>query len=235
LAIDRRAASRRLGNLARAGWLSRIRRAVYAVRPLDAMPGVGLAEEDAWALGARLFAPCYVGGWTAAGHWGLTEQLFRSTFIVTAKHVRKSDTIVGRSAFRLGHGEVPGRLKTVWRSGAPVKVSSVERTIVDACGNPAWVGGGRHLAEIFRAAVADGKLSAPHLLAELRHVATGAALGRAGLLTERYWPGAVSVIKYAVANRGAGYVRFDPAVNGRGRLKRRWGLWVNVSLPEAGM
>lgn len=234
LGVDRRRASSRLSDLARAGWLSRIRRGVYAVRPLEAMPGVGLADEDAWAVAARVFGPCYVGGWTAAGYWDLTEQLFRSTFVVTGKHVRKSDVTVGRTAFHLARGAMPARLKTVWRTGTPVKVSSVERTIVDACRNPGWVGGGRHLAEIFRTATLDGKLDELSVLKELRDIATGAALGRAGLLAERYWPAAKSLIKYAAGHRGTGYVRFDPKVAGRGRLKRRWGVWVNVSLPDSG-
>ena len=232
LHLSRRAATRRLSALVRAGWVSRIRRGVYAIRPLDAMPGVELAVEDAWALAARVFAPCYIGGWTAAGYWELTEQLFRSTFVVTANHVRKSDVVVGRSAFRLARGAMRTGLRTVWRSGAPVKVSGVERTLVDACRDPLWVGGGRHLAEIFLAAIADGKLGEAALLKELHHAGTGAALGRAGLLTERYWPAATSVLKYALAHRGTGYARFDPAVAGRGRLKRRWGVWINVSLPE---
>ncbi len=234
LHLGKRATTRRLSALARAGWVSRVRRGVYAIRPLDAMPGVDLAAEDAWALAARVFAPCYVGGWTAAGHWELTEQLFRSTFVVTAKHVRKSDIVVGRSAFHLTRGAMPTGLKTVWRNGVPVKVSGVERTLVDACRNPSWVGGGRHLAEIFHAAIMDAKVGEAALLKELREAGTGAALGRIGLLCEGYWPGATSVIKYALGHRGTGYVKLDPAVTGRGRLKRRWGVWINVSLPEPG-
>lgn len=232
LHVDRRAASRRLSSLTRAGWVSRLRRGVYAIRPLDAMPGVELAAEDPWAVAGHVFAPCYVGGWTAAGHWELTEQLFRSTFVVTARHVRKADVTVGGAAFRLAHGSIVGGLKTVWRSGTPVKVSSIERTLVDASRDPSWVGGGRHLVEIFRSAVADDKVSETALRKELELAGTGAALGRIGLLTDRYWPAAISVLRYAVAHRGTGYARFDPGVAGRGRLKRRWGIWTNVSLPE---
>ena len=234
LHLDKRSASRRLSALRRTGWVSRVRRGVYAIRPLDATPGVELAAEDAWALAARVFAPCYIGGWTAAGHWQLTEQLFRSTFVVAAKHVRKSDIVVGRSAFHLTRSAMPTGLKTVWRNRVPVKVSGVERTLVDACRDPSWVGGGRHLAEIFHAAITDGKLGEAVLLKELREAGTGAALGRIGVLCERYWPGATSVIKHALGHRGTGYAKFDPAVTRRGRLKRRWGVWINVSLPEPG-
>jgi len=46
------------------------------------------ALEDAWAVADRLFAPCYIGGWSAAQHWGFTEQLFRTTLVVTARRPR---------------------------------------------------------------------------------------------------------------------------------------------------
>src|ERR1700690_4166852 len=74
----------RLGRLVRAGWLARARRGLYFVLPLEASAEAPPVAEDAWLLANELFAPCYVGGWTAAEHWGLTEQLFRTTFVVTA-------------------------------------------------------------------------------------------------------------------------------------------------------
>lgn len=43
---------------------------------------------DAWAVLARAFAPCYVGGWSAAGHGGLTEQLFTATVVFTTRDAR---------------------------------------------------------------------------------------------------------------------------------------------------
>src|SRR5712691_9135499 len=34
------------------------------------------------------FEPCYMGGWSALEHWGLTEQLFRTVMVFTARRVR---------------------------------------------------------------------------------------------------------------------------------------------------
>ena len=233
---DRRATTRRLGALVRSGWLSRVQRGVYAIRPLEARPGVAIAEEDPWIVASRVFAPCYIAGWTAAGHWELTEQLFRSTFVATGRPVRRSDVVVGSSAFHLARRSRAGGagLTTVWRGRARVSVSGVERTLVEAFVNPSWVGGVRHLTDIYRAAIADSRLDPAKLIRELRRGATGAALGRLGLLCERYWPTASRVLRYARVHRGSGYVRLDPAVTPRGRLVRRWGVWVNVTLPANG-
>lgn len=234
LGTDRRATVRRLIALVRTGWLSRVRRGVYALRPLEAIPGVAMAEEDPWTVAARVFAPCYIGGWTAAGHWELTEQLFRTTFVATARRVRRTEVVVGSSAFHLAKTPRPEgmHLVTVWRGDARVHVSNVERTLVDACVHPSWVGGGRALADIFMVAVRDRRVTPTTILRELRRGANGAALGRIGVLTERYWPEATTVLDYATAHRGSGNIRFDPAVPDRGRLTRRWGTWVNVTLPE---
>lgn len=234
LGMSRLATARRLAALTRSGWLSRVRRGIYTVRPLEASPDKRLAEADPWAVAIRVFSPCYVGGWSAAGHWNLTEQIFRSTFVVTERVVRRSDVIVGNSSFRVAR-ERPGRpsgLVTVWRGDSSARVSDVARTIVDAMAHPDWLGGGRQLIASFRAAVDDGRMMPEGLLREARGAVTGAALGRLGLLVERYWPEATSVAAFALAHRGTGYARLDPAVRRKGSLVRRWGVWINVSLPE---
>ena len=32
--------------------------------------------EDPLVIAEKLFSPCYVGGWSAAEYWGITEQIF---------------------------------------------------------------------------------------------------------------------------------------------------------------
>lgn len=234
LAMPRLATSRRLAALTSSGWLSRVRRGIYSVRPLEAAPETKLAEEDPWSVAMRVFSPCYIGGWSAAGHWNLTEQLFRSTLVVTKRAVRRSNVIVGSSSFRVVRERAgrPSGVVTIWRSNAPIVVSGIERTIVDACAHPDWVGGGNQLVAVFRAAVHDHRMRPDDLLREARGAVTGAALGRLGLLIERYWPEASIVTTFASTNRGTGYARFDPALKRRGRLLRRWGVWMNTVLPE---
>jgi predicted transcriptional regulator of viral defense system len=231
LEADRYSASRRLSALVRAGWLSRVRRGVYSIRPLDASPETAVAEEDPWVVAMRVFEPCYISGWSAAGHWHLTEQLFRATMVVTERHLRRRDITVGSSAFHVARASWRNvkRIETVWRGNARVLVASVERTIVDGCAHPDWVAGGRHLISIFRAAVEDHAITSATLLAAAHGAPTGAALGRLGVLVERFWPDASSVVKYAAKHRGTGYVRFDPAIKKNGPLNTRWGVWLNVS------
>lgn len=231
LGTSRLNASRRMSALVNGGWLSRVRRGIYSVRPLDAAPDIAIAEEDPWVIAGRVFEPCYIGGWTAAGHWHLTEQLFRATMVVTRRRIRGTDVTIGGNAFHVARdrNERSHGLSLVWRSNSRVLVSNTERTLLDACTHPGWVGGGGQLIAIFRAAVDDGLISTESILAAAREAPSGAALGRLAVLVDRYWSSATDVITYVAEHRGTGYVRFDPDVNDNGPLNTRWGVWLNVA------
>ena len=100
LGVDREEAGQLLGYLARRGWLSRVRRGLYVAVPLDARHS-GEWIEDPWVVADRLFSPCYIGGWSACEHWDLTEQLFRTLLVVTARRVRHRDREIQGIPFHL--------------------------------------------------------------------------------------------------------------------------------------
>jgi predicted transcriptional regulator of viral defense system len=228
-------AALRLGRLARAGWLARAQRGIYLVLPIESSAGVAPVAEDAWLLANELFAPCYIGGWSAAEHWGLTEQLFRSTFVVTAAPRRKTEETRLSTEFHVAR-VTSSRLEgttLVWRGQARVAVSDRERTIADALVHPRWVGGVRHLAEIMISYRASREFDANKLLARLDDVGVGAGYKRLGYLAELLWPEPEVIVEHALARRSAGTIRLEPSIKERGRMSKRWGLWVNVSIaPE---
>src|SRR5712691_11340985 len=134
LGVSTHEAAVRLGRLERSGWLARARRGIYLVLPIEAKPGNVRIADDAWVLAAELFAPCYIGGWTAAGHWGLTEQLFRSTFVASSAPRRRQRENRLSTEFHIVRVRAD-RMKgasSVWRGDRRVAVSDRERTIVDA-------------------------------------------------------------------------------------------------------
>ncbi|MGH7502163.1 MAG: type IV toxin-antitoxin system AbiEi family antitoxin domain-containing protein [Longimicrobiales bacterium] len=230
LGVSRRIAASRLAALTAAGWLTRLRRGYYLVVPLEAASEHATTVEDAWLLAAAMFEPCYVGGWSAAEHWGLTEQLFRSTFVATAANIRaRSVTYLGAS-FKLVRvkAERITKLTPVWRGASRVLVSGRERTLVDAAIDPSWLGGFRHFEDIFTTYTEAGESS--ELLEELKRSGTGAAAKRIGYLTERLWPDAHELWDAAHAMRSRGVIKLDPAVRRRGSINTRWGLWVNTTL-----
>jgi Predicted transcriptional regulator len=228
----RREAALQLARLAREGWLNRVRRGLYYIPALDA--GEHVAVEDPWVLAAELFAPSYIGGWSAAEHWGLTEQLFRETFVVTAANIRRREQTALGSPFHLVKVPVERvkSVETVWRGSARVRVSNPERTLVDCFMDPSWAGGVRHLATMLSVYRDSPEASPERLASELIAVGTGAAHKRLGFVAEHVWPEATGLIEIAANGRSAGVIRLDPAVGARGRMNRRWGLWVNATLPS---
>ena len=76
LGVTRSEASKLLSRWAAQGWLRRVGPGAYAPVGLDSLTSE-LVVDDSWVLVPVLFAPAYIGGRTAAEHWGLTEQIFR--------------------------------------------------------------------------------------------------------------------------------------------------------------
>ena len=212
-----------------------MRRGTYLILPLEAEPGEKATSEDPWVLARELFSPCYIGGWSAAEHWGLTEQLFRSTLVVTAAPVRRARASFLGHEFRLFVVR-PERLKVglvhVWRGSDRVAVSSAERTLVDCLVAPELCGGTRHLAQLLREYGEGQSKDVARLVTVARDVASGAAWKRLGYLAEVLWPRETAVVAAAASCLSAGYSRLDPAVRERGRLLKRWRLWVNSNLKE---
>ena len=230
LSVSRRTAALKASGFARRGWLLRLRRGTYLVLPLEVEPGRPTTVEDPWVLASVVFAPCYIGGWSAAEHWGLTEQIFRSTLVVTAAHVRRQSASVAGQEFRLfriPRARLAGSV-TVWRAAERVAVSDRERTIVDSLRRPELMGGVRHLTDVMREYAHHPEHNFGKLTAVARDFASGAGWKRLGYLAEQLWPEQDALIAEARSRVTAGYVRLDPAVKARGSLVRRWGIQVNV-------
>ena len=234
LGLPARATANKIAALERRGWLARVRRGLYLVRPLEASTNIPSTVEDPCHLAQELFSPCYIGGWSAAEHWGLTEQLFRSTFVVTAVRIRRSTERLLAAELHLVHVS-PKALKgavSIWRGKERVAVSDRERTIADALVSPDWVGGVRHLLGILAAYRESREWNPEKLLQRLKERGRGSAFKRLGYLAEALWPDVREVVDAAWTRRTSGLIKLDPSVKSRGKISKRWGMWVNVSLEK---
>lgn len=230
-------AALKLATLARRGWLLRARRGLYLILPLEAHPNRPSVAEDPWVLAREAFSPCYIGGWSAAEHWGLTEQLFRSTVVVTAAHIRhRTVTLLGHDyrLFRVPPSRIKGSLVPVWRGAEQVLVSSRERTIADGLRHPHLCGGVRSVFDLLAAYKESPECKLSVLTSVMQEGGSGAAWKRLGYFTEILWPQEKAFLREIRAYLTAGNVRLDPSVSRRGTLVRRWRLWVNVKVKEEG-
>ena len=222
-------AARRLAAWSRAGWLARVRRGAYVPVPIES-ESANVALDDPWSVATAMFAPCYVGGWSAAEHWGLTEQIFRSLCVMTATRPRDRRPVLRQARFELH--TVPAAhfigLKSVWRGGTRVQVSDPARTLIDMLAAPALGGGIRHVAEMLASLLREQPKEFAKLGGYASKLGIGSVYKRLGYLLERDHPGQGVLIGACRANLSAGYAKLDPALPAD-RLATAWRVWVPAS------
>lgn len=233
LHLDGPSARRLLGQLSRAGWLARVRRGMYLTVPLDAAQP-GQWAEDPWVVADKAFAPCYIGGWSAAEHWGLTEQVFRDVVVVTARPTRQRHHRLQDMPFLVTHRAPKALefgLRPVWRGQVRVTVADPSRTVVDLLDDPSIGGGIRHIAAIVTEYLASEHRDEQLLISYGDRLGNRSVFKRLGWVLELHGHTG-PLLEACRQRRSAGVVRLDPTVADRGRIVRRWGLRVNVALDE---
>jgi len=225
-----------LAHLAAQGWLSRVRRDAYVTVPLGAeRPGEW--REDPWIVAARVFAPCFLAGWTACEHWGLTEQLFRDVRVVTAKRVRNRRQEI-QGTVVLVKVVTPARIfgtRKIWRGENQVEISDPVRTVVDLLDDPAMGGGVRHVAEVLATYFESEHRNDERLATYVAQLGNRTAWKRLGFLLERLGIEAPDLLARAGREISRGVSLLDPSAPARGRILTRWNLRLNVDVKRPGL
>ena len=226
LKVSRTDAAKMLARWANKGWLSRVRRGLYVPVPLESRtPDVPL--EDPWLIAERLYSPCYIGGWSAAGHWNLTEQIFRTLVVMTRQRPRDRSPVMKGVSFLLrtiSERSLFG-LKLVWRGQVKVSVSDPTRTVLDMLSDPRLGGGLRPTVDVFRGYLRSEDSDLSLLIEYGERLGNGAVFKRLGFLLERLAPEAEDAIVACRARLTQGNAKLDTAL-GAGKLVTRWRLWV---------
>jgi predicted transcriptional regulator of viral defense system len=235
LDMGREDTSRLLVYLARRGWLSRVRRGLYVAVPLDARRS-GEWVEDSWVVAERVFSPCYVGGWSAYEHWGLTEQVFRTLLVVTARRVRHRDVEIQGLPFHLAvraHDALFGTVP-VWRGQTRAYVSDPSRTIVDVLDDPRLGGGIRTVTDVLNEYFRGEHRNDQLLIEYADRLGNRAVFKRLGYLLEFCQIDAFALIQACMERRSSGLAKLDPSIKASGQIVRRWRLRINVTLGTPG-
>ncbi len=231
LGMPSKMASIKLSALSKRGWIQRVKRGLYYILPIDADPGQKTVMDDPFVLAHQIFREFYIGGWSAAEYWALTDQIFNSVFIITTENLRtKTLNLFGYTFYILRVGELKDAgLKLVWRKNIQILVSSPERLIVDALRDPSICGGVRTLVSIISEYDKKKEKDYDALVVIIEKIGNGASWKRLGYIFEQKNMDK-RLIKIAEEKISSGRVRLDPAIVSRGEFVKKWGLWVNASL-----
>ena len=229
LGAARTAAAKMLSRWHKKGWLSRVQRGLYVPVPLEASTA-DVPLEDPWQIAANLFAPCYIGGWSAAEYWDLTEQIFRTTVVMTQRTPRDRNPVIKGAAFlvcSVNEKKIFG-LKTIWRGQIKVSVSDPTRTILDMLAEPRLGGGIRSVNDMLLNYLRSEARNLDLLIGYADQLGNGAVFKRLGFLLERHAPNEQGTIEQCGQRLTKGNTRIDPKQPAE-RLISRWRLWVPES------
>lgn len=234
LGVDADTAAKKLARWATEGWVRRVRRGLYIGVPVDAANPAAWSE-DALVVAAEVWAPCYFTGWTAASHWVLTEQVFRTTVLKTSARVRASTVRLLDHDYLVHHvpeDALAWGLKTEWRDEVRLRFADPARTVIDIMDRPMIGGGIRHGAEVLSAYLDDHD---PSLLVEHGdRLGNGAVFKRLGYLVEALGIDNPALISACHERVSSGVSALDPNGPPGGRQVMRWRLRVNVGVVREG-
>lgn len=233
LGLDRTTTAKLLSRWREQGWLRRIGPGLYVAVPLDIAASEQVVE-DPWVLVPALFGDCYIGGWTAAHHWDMTEQLFNETVVFTTRRVNKKHRTAQGVNFVLHHISSASMfgLKLIWRGGQRVNVSDPARTLIDMLAKPDTGGGMDHVADCLAAFAKTGDFDSALLIHYAEQFGNGAVFKRLGYLADTRLrnPELANACK---ARMTQGYAQLDPALPSN-HLHTAWRLWVPARWRRAG-
>lgn len=227
LGIERKHASELLARWHKQGVVRRVSHGLYVPVQPSAL-GQRQVLEDPWVLAPNIYAPGYIGGWSALEHWGLTEQIFRTICVLTSKrnaHGKTNHQGVGFFAKHVPKRRLYGT-KAVWRSNTRVLVSDPHKTILDCVDDPRLGAGLQHLEDCMREYTREyGKPEdLDVLLDHAVRTGNGALFKKLGYLAERTGFG-LPFVEECRSRLTKGYATLDRGGTGR-RLVTRWNLWV---------
>jgi predicted transcriptional regulator of viral defense system len=233
LGVDAHTAAKKLSRWAAEGRLRRARRGLYIPVPVDATNPMAWSE-DALVVADAVWSPCYFTGWTAANHWSLTDQVFRTTVLKTTGRVRANSVRLLDHEYLVTHVMAEGMewgMKTEWRGEVRLRIADAARTVVDIFDTPRLGGGIRHAAEILAAYLDEHD---PATLIDYGdRLGNRAVFKRLGYTVEALGQDRSDLIEACRTRVSAGISALDPnGPSGGGRVSR-WGLRANAALgPE---
>lgn len=227
LGVDRQHASRLLAGWHKQGVIRRVAHGLYVPVQPSAL-GQKQVLEDPWVLVPELYAPGYIGGWSALEHWELTEQLFRSICVLT--HKRVANGVIAHQGVNFFIKHVPEKYlfgtKTIWLGNRKILISDPYKTLLDCIDDPDLGAGLQHvtdcLLEFTRVFNKTSDLNT--LLKYAIQIDNGALFKKLGYLAEtlEFKPAFINACRQRITS---GYSTLDKKSENN-RLVTRWNLWV---------
>ncbi len=218
--------------LAKKEWLISLARGKYLIVPLEA--GVrSLHTEHGFVLASHLVNPYYIGYGSALNYHGLNELVPSVVYVVSSKR-RKNRTIL-HTKFRfitVSESKMFG-LEEATVSDAMVKISDVEKTIVDCLDHPEYCGGVDEVAKsIF---FEHRELDMKKVVTYAERLGNKTVIKRLGYLLDVFGYREYNPL-FRNIGLSEGYPKLDPRLPKKGKFNNKWRMFLNAEIdPERWM
>ncbi len=221
LGLNPRYVTEALHHLLRGGWLTRLKRRVYA---LNVSSGFGEPLHE-FEIAMALVSPCAISHWTALHYHHLTQQIPNTVFAITP-----TSTSIPRS---LAHGmyhfikikkEYYFGIEKIWIGQAQVHITDPERTLLDGLMSPQYCGDFQEVLHAFKTLGERINLERiiPYAL-KLDH----ATIKRLGWILEKLGvekSRLVDLLQMPIK----GYRKLDPTGPAKGPYNKKWMIQENI-------
>jgi predicted transcriptional regulator of viral defense system len=229
---SRKVTANLLGKLVEKGWLVRLMRGKYLIVPLEAgLEAIPMADRYVIAREVLDPLPYYISHHSAMEMHQMTTQPV-STVYVTVRNRRTSRAIAGVPyRFVTASRESFWGWESVWATAQDqVRVSDLEKTLLDCAARPDLCGGIGELAKglwLRR----DG-LDEERLVKYAERLGHKAAARRVGFLLHTYQLGSEETTAALRSLTTTGFDPLDPTLADEGQYDAEWRLRVNVDPEE---
>ena len=220
-----------LAYLTRKGWLSRIKQGLYIVVPLGTTNPQEYKEHP-WIVANRVFAPCYIGGWSAAEYWKFTDQIFNSVVVITSRKLKNTNIKIQGTDYVIKciNKKYFKNQKSVWFENVKIFISDPLQTIADILDTP-YIGGGiRHVADIIQEYFNSTYVNDDQLYKYIEQKNNKTIYKRLGFLIDTMGISAENLKTICKQNISKGYSLLDPRVKAQGVFNSKWNLRINVRI-----
>jgi len=220
-----------LAYLGRKGWLSRVKQGLYITVPLGTINPQEYKEHP-WIVANKVFAPCYIGGWSAAGHWELTDQIFKSIIIITIQKFKNTRIKIQGTDYIIKkvNQKFFSKTKSVWIDNSKISVSDPIQTIVDILDDPSIGGGIRNVVDITKVYFNSQYRNDDEIIKYIEQKKNRTIYKRLGYIIESLNIDALKLKEKCQKNISSGFSRLDPLVENSGVYDSKWNLRINVSI-----
>ena len=216
--MNPRYVSEALHHLKNGGWITRLKRGVYA------MAAYGPAPHE-FAIAMALVTPCAISHWTAMHYHHITQQTPNKIF-ATTPHGTSIPRSLANTAFRFIQvkKEHYFGIETIWVDDMKAQITSLEKTLLDGLTSPEYCGDFSEVLDAFK--MGKDKIHIP-IIVEYALKLEKAVAKRLGLILDGFGieeKHLAPLLKLPMKS----YCKFDPSGPVKGPYNSKWKIRENI-------